>query len=139
MSMAITEGSVLSLSAREARRLALGAGLLAARRPRRRGDAALERVLHRLGMVQMDSVSVLARAHYMPAFSRLGAYETVMLDRAAYGRRRWLFEYWGHEASLIRLVLQPSLRWRMERARSGLGIYGGLARFGVERLDFIHQ
>ena len=91
----------------------------------------------RLGMVQIDSVSVLARAHYMPSFSRLGAYERAMLDRAAYGRRRTLFEYWGHEASLIRLDLQPSVRWRMMRARAGRGIYQGLARFGAERPGFI--
>jgi uncharacterized protein YcaQ len=129
----------LQISAKEARRLALSAALLATPRPARRGPAALGAMLDRLGMVQIDSVSVLARAHYMPAFSRLGAHDRTMLDRAAYGRRRTLFEYWGHEASLIRLDLQPSLRWRMARARAGTGIYKGLARFGHERSAFIAE
>ena len=125
------------LSAREARRIALSAALLSAPRPKRSGAAALGRMLQRLGMVQMDSVSVLARAHYMPGFSRLGPYDPRMLDRAAYGRKRALFEYWGHEASLIRLDLQPSLRWRMARARAGKGIYAGLARFGEDQAGYI--
>jgi uncharacterized protein YcaQ len=125
------------LSLREARRIALGAAGLAAPRPRRPGPAGLGAMLDRLGMVQIDSVNVLARAHYMPGFSRLGAYDPALLDRAAYGRRRSLFEYWGHEACLIRTDLFPALRWRMARARAGIGIYGGLRRFREERADFV--
>jgi uncharacterized protein YcaQ len=125
------------LSLREARRIALSASGLAAPRPKRPGPAAFSGMLARLGMVQIDSVSIFARAHYMPAFSRLGPYDTELLDKTASGKRRRLFEYWGHEASFIRVDLQPSLRWRMERARGGHGIYAGLARFGRERADFI--
>jgi len=125
------------LSLREARRIALAASLLGGRRPKRRGPAALAGMFGRLGMVQMDSVSVLARAHYMPGFARLGRHEAALLDRAAYGPGRTLFEYWGHEASLIRLDLQPSLRWRMAEARAGTGLYGGLRRFAAERGGFI--
>jgi uncharacterized protein YcaQ len=127
------------LSAREARRIALAAQGFGLARP---GPAstrrALARVLGTLGQVQIDSVNVLVRAHYMPLFSRLGPYATDLLDEASYDRRRRsLFEYWGHEASLIRLDLQPNMRWRMARAERGEGIYGGLARFGAERRPFI--
>jgi uncharacterized protein YcaQ len=128
---------MIDLSAAEARRLALAAAGLAAPRPARKGPAALAAMFDRLGMVQIDSVNVLARAHYMPAFARLGDYDADILDRAAQGPRRRLFEYWGHEAALIRTDLQPCLRWRMARARAGTGIYGGLSRFAAERADFI--
>jgi uncharacterized protein YcaQ len=137
--MSAPDRAAVDISLREARRLALSGALLASPRPKRRGPSALAAMLDRLAMVQIDSVSVLARAHYMPAFSRLGGHNAEMLDRAAYGRGRRLFEYWGHEASLIRLDLQPSLRWRMARARAGIGIYGGLARFGAERSSFIGE
>ena len=64
-----------------------------------------------LGVLQIDSVNVIARAHTLPGFSRLGAYRTTDLDALAYGGcRRRLFEYWGHEASLLPVSLQPLLR-----------------------------
>ena len=130
--------AVETLTPLQARRIALTAQGLA--RPRRTGGGAgdFARLTQRLGLLQIDSVNVLARAHYMPGFSRLGAYDRAQLDKLAYGgRRRKLFEYWGHEASLIRVELQPLLRWRMERARAGDGTYTGLARFGRERRDYI--
>ena len=128
------------LSLAQARRAALAAqgfgdrrpeGPLAPRHPRR--------VIGRLGLLQIDSVSAVARAHYLPLFSRLGAYPRTLLEDAAWGapRRRELFEYWAHEASLLPLALHPLLRWRMARAAQGRGIYGGLARFGLERRDAI--
>ena len=89
-----------------------------------------------LGVVQIDSVNVLVRSHYLPAFSRLGDYRRELLEAAAWGPRPWLFEYWGHEASLMPVTLQPLLRWRMARARAG-DLWRGLAVFGRERADFI--
>lgn len=128
---------MITLSARHARRLALDAVGLARPRPARPGAAALAKMFGGLGQVQIDSVNVLARAHYMPGFARLGAYDTALLDRAAYGAKRQLFEYWGHEAAFIRTDLQPSLRWRMDRARAGIGVYKNANRFAAERRDFI--
>lgn len=88
----------------------------------------MRRVFERVGVIQVDSVNVLVRSHYLPLFSRLGAYAPQVLERAAYGRDRILFEYWGHEASLLPLALHPLLRWRMERARRGEGTWKHVAR-----------
>jgi hypothetical protein len=83
-------------------------------------------------------VNVLVRSHYLPLFSRLGPYAMELLDRAAYGgARRTLFEYWGHEASLLPVALQPLLRWRMERAKRGEGMWRHVAQLGRERRPFI--
>ncbi|MEO7803538.1 MAG: crosslink repair DNA glycosylase YcaQ family protein [Actinomycetota bacterium] len=68
--------------------------------------------MSRLGVLQVDSVNVLVRSHYLPAFSRIGPYPRKQLDELAYKKRR-LFEYWGHQASLLPVELHPLFRWRM--------------------------
>lgn len=76
----------------------------------------MQAAVDRLAQFQIDSVNIVARAHYLPLFSRLGPYDIELLHRAAQQPPRRLFEYWGHEASLIDVRLQPALRWRMAAA-----------------------
>ena len=129
----------------EARRIALAAQGLAAPRPDGAADGrALRRAIGRLGLLQLDSVSVLVRAHYLPLFARIGAYDRGLLDRLAAhdGRppppsKRRLFEYWAHEASLLPVELHPLLRWRMARAERGEGVWRELARTARERPDLV--
>jgi uncharacterized protein len=129
----------LALSARQARRIALAAQGLADPRPAAAPSRrALKTLIDRLGVVQIDSVNVLARTHYLPVFSRLGPYPREMLEEAAWGKKPSLFEYWGHEASLLPMALQPLFRWRMERARAG-ATWTGLARFARERRGYIDE
>jgi len=126
------------LSLAQARRIALAAQGFHEGRPAGATVRHMKRQLQRSHLLQIDSVNVLVRAHYMPLFSRLGAYDRDLLEHLAYHpRKRETFEYWGHEASLISLDLHPLLRWRMRRAARGEGIYGGLARFGREKRGFI--
>ncbi|MFM8377238.1 MAG: DNA glycosylase AlkZ-like family protein, partial [Phenylobacterium sp.] len=127
------------LSARDARRLALAAqgfGRPLANAP---GRAEVLGTIRRLGLVQMDSVNVLARSHYIPLFSRLGAYPRQALEAAAWGGRPGLFEYWMHEASLAPLGTQPFLRWRMEDAAAGVGVWRGVAAFLRSHGGFIDR
>ena len=118
-----------------ARRIALAAQGFGASLPVAPGPAHLQRTLARLHLHQIDSVNVLSRAHYLPAFSRLGSYARADLDRLAWGpkRQRRLFEYWAHEASLLPFEVQPLLRWRMEAADRGETGYGRMRRFATER------
>jgi uncharacterized protein YcaQ len=123
----------LSLAA--ARRIALAAQGFGAPKPPVAGWSPLGRTLGRLGLHQIDSVNVLVRAHYLPAFSRLGGYDRGLIDRAAWGKRseRRLFEYWAHEASLLPLALHPLLRWRMERAERGESGWKAMRAFATSR------
>jgi uncharacterized protein len=97
------------------------------------GAAQLRRSIDRLGLLQIDSVNVLVRAHYLPLFSRLGSYDRVLLDSVTTAKPKRFFEYWGHEASLLPVDCQPLLRWRMARALRGQGIWQRLAPFAGER------
>jgi uncharacterized protein YcaQ len=127
-----------SMTLAEARRLALATQGFGRPRPGRAvGAADVLRTVRGLGLVQIDSVNVLVRSHYLPLYSRLGAYEPALLDAAVYGgRRRRLFEYWGHEASLLPVEQQPLLRWRMQRAKNGDGMWSGVARFGRQQAAY---
>ena len=123
------------LSTAEARRIALAAQGFGARRPLKAAAAQWRRTIDRLSLHQIDSVNILVRAHYLPAFSRLGPYDRSLIDKSAWGgrRQRRLFEYWAHEASLLPLELHPLLRWRMARADRGAAGWKGLRAFATER------
>ena len=90
-----------SLSLAETRALAIAAQRLAGPRPKAVTRPMLRALVEQLGVIQIDSVNVLSRSHYLPAFSRLGAYDRDALDALAFDPPRALFEYWGHEASLL--------------------------------------
>ena len=125
------------LTAGEARRIALAAQGFGGSRAGEVGRRQLVKLIERLGVVQIDSVNVVSRTHYLPAFSRLGAYPRALLEEVAWGKTRPLFEYWGHEASLLPLASQPLLRWRMQDAQEGVGAWSGISRFLRERRDFV--
>ncbi len=125
------------LTAGEARRIALAAQGFGGTREGPVGRRQLVKLIERLGVVQIDSVNVVSRTHYLPAFSRLGAYPRALLEDVAWAKKRPLFEYWGHEASLLPLASQPLLRWRMQDAQEGVGAWSGISRFLRERRDFV--
>jgi uncharacterized protein len=96
---------------------------------------ALQRVLERVALLQIDSVNVVRRAHYLPLFSRIGPYDIELLHRAAGRPPRRVFEYWGHEASYVRTDLYPALKFRMASAADAA--WGSMRRIWNERPDFV--
>lgn len=108
-----------SLSAAEARRIFLNAQSLARKRPARRPrESDFQAYLDLQGVLQLDTVNVLARAHYLPLFSRLGPYSRDRLDSYlwgdAAGHSPHVFEHWGHEASVMPKALLPAMHHRMQ-------------------------
>jgi uncharacterized protein YcaQ len=111
-----------SLSNAQARRIALAAQGFLDKPHAVPTMATLARTVRRTGVLQVDSVNVLQRAHYMPLFSRMGAYDTDLLRRAASGRQqRRLVEYWAHVQALMPVDLWPEMRHRMDQYRPQRG------------------
>ncbi len=120
-----------------ARRIALAAQGFADPRPTGPvGTRQLRRLTERLAVLQIDSVNVLSRAHYVPAYSRLGPYPRELLDGLC-DRRRALFEYWAHEASFLPVRLHPHLRWRMHAAEEHA--WGSMVRIQRERPHYVAE
>jgi len=115
------------MSVAQARRVALAAqGFLDPRHtaPTMR---TFDRTLARTGVLQVDSVNVLQRAHYMPLYSRMGPYDVDLLRRAAEQRPRRVVEYWAHVQAYMPVDLWPLMQHRMDDYRVKRGKWGFVA------------
>jgi len=126
-----------TLSAAEARRVALGAQGFSRRRPERPQTRHVHTAMARMGVLQIDSVNVFARSHYMPLFSRLGAYDPAIADRAFLTRASRYVEYLAHEATFVPIDDWALWRFRMDafRARNG----GAWGRGSPQTLDWVRD
>ncbi|MFJ3956426.1 winged helix-turn-helix domain-containing protein [Arthrobacter sp. NPDC090010] len=106
-----------TLNLGQARRIALKAQGLSQQRPTGPASArSVGRCFTRMQLVQIDSVNVLSRSHYLPFFSRLGPYDRALLDRMSQKAPRSMMEFWAHEASFIQPEHFTSLRlWQRRR------------------------
>lgn len=126
-----------NLTLAQARRIAITAQGLNRPRPEEVTLRHVTDTVRRLGVLQIDSVNVLARAHLLPLFSRLGPYNTALIARAAGQAPRRIVETWAHEASFVPVDTFPLLTWvrrgwgRMDVARME-GRFPGL-------LDRVHN
>lgn len=129
--------SIRTLRVDRARRIALAAQGFARPRPERAVTTRdLQRVVDTVGLVQIDSVNVLSRSHYLPFFSRLGPYDMTLLDRMRDRSPRRLVEYWAHEASLMPPSTWPLMEHpRMRRATDGS--WGGIQRIAREEPELV--
>lgn len=133
-----------SLSINQARQLALTAqGFASASvlRDRHAGKPGLARglrqVMDRLQLLQLDSIPIIARTQYLPAFSRVGYYNPKLHDSLAYERDEW-FEAWAHEASLLPVRHEPLLRWVKTRAQQGI-VWRSLWRVATDEPAYVQS
>ena len=113
-----------SMSVAQARRTALAAQGFLDKPHAEPTMRTFQRTLERTGVLQVDSVNVLQRAHFMPLYSRMGPYDVDLLRRAQHGtarRPRRLVEYWAHVQALMPVELWPHMQHRMEQYRPQRG------------------
>lgn len=108
----------------QARRIALAAQGFTDRPHAVPSMKTFDRTVARTGVLQVDSVNVLQRAHYMPLYSRMGPYDVDLLRRASERRPRRVVEYWAHVQALMPVDLWPLMRHRMDHYRSERGKWG---------------
>src|SRR3954454_12769814 len=113
-----------SLSLAQARRVALAAQDFLDKPHAVPTMRTFQRTLERTGVLQVDSVNVLQRAHYMPLYSRMGPYDTGLLRRAAEHRPRRVVEYWAHVQAFMPVELWPHMQHRMAAYRDKRGKWG---------------
>ena len=107
-----------TIGAAAARRIALAAQGFGGRHPEQVGTRQLNGLMRRLELLQLDSVNVFERSHYLPVFARLGGYDKALLDRLTLRPRTPYLEYWAHEAALVPVDSWPLFQWRMARSRA---------------------
>ncbi|MDO9590072.1 MAG: crosslink repair DNA glycosylase YcaQ family protein, partial [Microcella sp.] len=125
------------LTAAQARRLALAAQGFDRAHPAEVGARQLNALLHRLQVLQLDSVNVFARSHYLPLFARLGAYDPAQLDALIFARRGRYTEYWAHEAAVIRRDDWPLWHWKREALRARFTAKSAWVRENTAMLDWL--
>ncbi|TBN57405.1 winged helix-turn-helix domain-containing protein [Glaciihabitans arcticus] len=101
------------VSPAQARRIALSAQGFGVAPPPSVGTRQINSLVRRMGLLQVDSVNVFERSHYLPVFARLGAYDKALLDRLTFGAKAQYVETWGHVASIVPLETWPLWRWKM--------------------------
>ena len=131
----MSDPAPVRLTAAAARRIALAAQGFARPRPPAPTIRDLQRVVDTVAVVQVDSVNVVVRSHYLPFYSRLGPYDRALLDRARDVAPRRVVEYWAHEASLVAPSTWPLLDFRMRRARSES--WGGMRRVARDHPELV--
>ena len=131
----MSDPAPVRLTAAAARRIALAAQGFARPRPPVPTTRDIQRVVDTVAVVQVDSVNVVVRSHYLPFFSRLGPYDRALLDRARDTAPRRVVEYWAHEASLVAPATWPLLDFRMRRARTDS--WGGMQRVAREHPELV--
>ena len=125
------------ISAAQARRIALAAQGFGRAPSGPVGTRQLNLLLQRLGVLQIDSVNVFERSHYLPAFARLGSYDKTMLDRLTLARRAPYVEYWAHQAAFIPVESWPLWQWHRDKELAGTGITKRWDRTNPEMTDFL--
>ncbi|RZS65687.1 hypothetical protein EV187_1388 [Agromyces ramosus] len=126
-----------SVSPALARRIALAAQGFGRPLPGSPGTRQVAGVVDRLGLLQIDSVNVFERSHYLPAFSRIGDYDRALLDRLTTGRRGRMVESWAHQAAFIPRELWPLFEFRRQEFRSQGSEWGGWLVENRELADWL--
>lgn len=122
------------LSAAGARRIALAAQGFGGSRPATVGTRQLNLLLERLGVLQIDSVNVFERSHYLPVVARLGPYDKALLDRLTLRAKAPYLEYWAHVATFVPRADWPLWEWRRARMR---GKYAAAGTWFAEHPDTV--
>ena len=122
----------------EARSLALAAqGFGKPRSKSKSSTADAVEVIKKLGVIQIDSVNVLVRSQELPLFSRLGDHDRNAINKATAQSK--IFEYWGHEAAILPVEIQPLFRWKMNASRTGKIKHWGLTSFYADNKAFVKR